>query len=46
MFITDAVVVKPVDVIITGLNTILPLMSDEILKVHEIRCAEHVSVLK
>ena len=25
---------KPVDVIITGLNTILPLMNDEILKVH------------
>ena len=29
----DAIAVKPVDVVITGLNTILPLMSEEILKV-------------
>jgi hypothetical protein len=29
---SDAIAVKPVDVVITGLNTILPLMSEEILK--------------
>ena len=30
---------KPVDVIITGVNTILPLMKDEILKVHVYMCS-------
>ena len=32
-FFTDEVTVKPVDVVITGLNTVLPLMTKEILKV-------------
>ena len=30
---TDDVSVKPVDVVITGLNIILPLMTEDILKV-------------
>ena len=34
MCVSDALVVKPVDVVITGLNAILPLMTEEILKVH------------
>ena len=35
----DAATVKPVDVVITGLNTILPLMNEEILKVSTCSCS-------